>query len=186
MQNLPTFKYHPDPIKTGAFTVGDAVNCDCCGQPTTTYYTGPFYSAEEIEALCPSCISTGEAAEKFDGEFQDYASIEGISPDPSTPGALSNLAAIEEVTLRTPGYSGWQQEYWLSHCNDLCAFIGYVGWDEIKQLGLVEEIAKDLDATSTWGDIEHVEKYCRNKGDLQGYLFKCLHCNQHRLYMDCN
>ncbi|MCL2526897.1 MAG: CbrC family protein [Defluviitaleaceae bacterium] len=186
MTNLPVFKYHPNPIETGAFKTDATMTCGCCGQDTAIYYTGPFYSVEEIEALCPACIASGEAAKKFEGTFQDDLSIEGISTDPPISGTLVSGDAIEEITKRTPGYNGWQQEVWLAHCDDLCAFIGYVGWDEIKQMGLVDEIAKDLEENSEYGTIEHVEKYCRNNGDLQGYLFRCLHCNRYRLYMDCN
>jgi len=186
MQNLPQFKYHPNPLETGAFETGDAQECDCCGQTVSIYYTGPFYSIDEINALCPFCIANGSAAEKFDGTFQDYASIDGISPNPSEPNILTNDDATEEVCTRTPGYRGWQQEVWLTHCNDCCAFVGYVGWDEIQQMGLTDEIADDLAKNSEFYTIEDVQKYCRNNGDMQGYLFQCLHCKKHRLHMDCN
>ncbi|MEH6978944.1 CbrC family protein [Bacillus pseudomycoides] len=43
---------------------------------------------------------------------------------------------MKELIHRTPGYGGWQQEYWLSHCNDFCAFIGYVEWEEIAHLAI--------------------------------------------------
>jgi uncharacterized protein CbrC (UPF0167 family) len=87
----------------------------------------------KIDALCPFCIANGKAAEKFKGEFQSYTSIEGISPVPNEPNTADILKdAIEEVIERTPGYCGCQQEVWLNHCGDLCAFIGYVIWDEIK------------------------------------------------------
>ena len=187
MENLPNFKYHPNPIETGAFQIGEPQECDCCGKSTDIYYTRPFYSTEEIHALCPTCIASGKAAETFDGKFQDYASIEGISPDPDEPSTFKNTEAVEEVMKRTPGYRGWQQEIWLAHCNDLCAFVGYVGWDEIQQMGLAGEISEDLDENGSnlgIGTIEHVQQYCRNNGDLQGYLFQCLHCKKHRLYTD--
>ena len=35
---------------------------------------------------------------------------------------------LKELVERTPGYHGWQQEF---DCGD-CAFIGYVGWNDIK------------------------------------------------------
>jgi uncharacterized protein CbrC (UPF0167 family) len=186
MTDLPKFKYHPDPIKTGAFKTDKTVVCECCAKETNIYYSRPFYSIEEIEFLCPECISNGKASLKFKGEFQDYASIEGISPNPSEPPTFTNEEAIEEVTTRTPGYRGWQQEVWLTHCNDCCAFIDYVGWDELQQMNLVAEIEEDLSANSDYDTIENVEKYCRNNGDLQGYLFRCLVCGKHRLHMDCN
>lgn len=39
---LPLFKYHPKPLETGAFKQDKTVECDCCEQPTSVYYSGPF------------------------------------------------------------------------------------------------------------------------------------------------
>jgi len=183
MENLPAFKYHPNPIKTGAFQTDKTVVCECCEKETSIYYSSPFYSVAEIEFLCPECIKNGKASEQFNGEFQDYASIDGISPDPTKPSAFFNEEAIKEVCKRTPGYRGWQQEVWLTHCNDCCAFIGYVGWDEIQQMGLVTEIENNL-PTYSYYTIEDVRKYCRNNGDMQGYLFCCVVCQKHLLHVD--
>jgi uncharacterized protein CbrC (UPF0167 family) len=33
-------------------------------------------------------------------------------------------AVLEEVSQRTPGFLGWQQERWLYHCSDAAAFLG--------------------------------------------------------------
>jgi uncharacterized protein CbrC (UPF0167 family) len=182
MENFPIFKYHPNSIETKAFKTDKSVKCDCCGQKTNIYYTKPFYSVNEINALCPFCIANGKAAEKFDGEFQDYASIEGISPDPNEPNTVYIAKdAIEEVTKRTPGYSGWQQEVWLNHCGDLCAFIGYVGWNEIKNK-LSEFVNLEADCGEI--NINDLSKYLVNGGSMQGYLFQCLHCKKYRLYID--
>jgi uncharacterized protein CbrC (UPF0167 family) len=38
----------------------------------------------------------------------------------------------ETLAQRTPGFSGWQQEHWLYHCNDEAAFLGRAGSDELK------------------------------------------------------
>lgn len=36
---LPTFRYHPNPLETGAFKESaDGVVCDCCGKTTHIYY----------------------------------------------------------------------------------------------------------------------------------------------------
>ena len=105
------FKYHPDPLETGAFKNDQAVICNCCKKETDVYYTGPFYSVEDVENLCPECIKSGRASETYDGEFQD-----GESTDP-----VSDPAKLEELVCRTPGYCGWQQEYWPAHCDDYCA-----------------------------------------------------------------
>jgi len=59
---IPTFKYHPDPLKTGAFSQGEAHTCDCCGKQTDVWYEQPFHSAQDVECLCPECIASGKAA----------------------------------------------------------------------------------------------------------------------------
>ena len=57
---LPQFKYHPKPLETGAFEQDKTVECDCCEQQTSVYYSGPFYCVDEVEHLCPWCIARRE------------------------------------------------------------------------------------------------------------------------------
>ena len=124
---LPAFRYHPNPLETGAFEESaDGVVCDCCGKTTHIFYTAPFYAVEDIAYLCPECIANGEAARKYDGSFQDDFSVDDGVDDPEK---------LDELIHRTPGYSGWQQEYWRAHCGDYCAFLGYVGARELRALG---------------------------------------------------
>jgi len=176
-KELPFFKYYPDPLKTGEFETDETVTCECCGKETDVYYTGPFYSVENIEYLCPECIVNGEASKKFKGSFQDDCSI----------GEVSNEEKIDELIHRTPGYRGWQQEYWVAHCNDFCAFIGYVGAKELKEMGILEEVIKNGNSQEEcdW-DEEEIEliKTMVNGESMQGYLFRCLHCGKHFLYYD--
>lgn len=171
--SFPIFKYHPDPFKTEVFKRREeAVRCPCCGKETFVTYEGPFYSVENVEHLCPDCIASGAAAEKFDGAFQDSESVDEIdAPE-----------ALEELTCRTPGYCGWQQEYWRAHCGDFCAFEGYVGYEDLKALGVLEEVLEDPDMDG-WIR-ENLEAL--GNGSLQGYLFRCLHCGKHLLHVDCD
>lgn len=170
---LPVFKYHPDPFKTEIFRrLEEPAVCPCCEKKTSVIYEGPFYSVEDVSGLCPDCIASGAAAEKFDGEFQDSESVdEVIDPD-----------KLEELTCRTPGYCGWQQEYWRAHCGDFCAFLGYVGYEDLKKAGLVEEVLEDPNLED-WIR-ENLESL--GSGSLQGYLFRCLHCGKHLLHVDCD
>lgn len=166
---MPYFRYHPDPFATGVFVERKAV-CPCCGQETPVTYEGPFYSREEIRDLCPGCIASGAAAEKFDGTFQDSESADEVS-DP---------AKLEELTCRTPGYRGIQQEYWRAHCDDFCAYLGAVGYQELEELGLLEEALAECE--DEWCR-ENIRNMSRD-GDWQGHLFRCLHCGKHLLQMD--
>lgn len=170
---IPTFKYHPSPLATKAFEESkEGLVCDCCGEVTHIYYQTPFYSIDDVECLCPTCIANGNAATKFNGSFQDDLSIEE---------GVDDLDKIDELIHRTPGYCGWQQEYWRVHCSDFCAYLGYVGASELKALGIMEEVLDD----PIWDDEQkQMIKESVNGGHLQCYLFKCLHCGKHLVWMD--
>lgn len=186
---LPVFKYHPQPLETGVFSEDKTVTCACCQQPTNVYYTNPFYTQQDVDYLCPWCIADGAAAEKFGGSFQDETSLEGIESEFDDEGEFTGFknpwpeASVIELTERTPGYCGWQQEFWLAHCNDFCAFEGYVGWKEIAdKLDQFADLRADCDAFGI--DYEKLPEYLLDGGDCQGYLFRCLHCGKLRLWAD--
>lgn len=168
------FKYHVDPIKTKVIKTDKVVTCECCAKETPIYYDGSFYAVDEVEFLCPECISTGKASDKFKGEFQQ-------SHD-----EVSDKNKIDALCYRTPGYISWQGEHWLAHCDDFCAFVDYVGWKEIAEMGLESEIEDDLTNESHRFDIAVIKQNMKNDGDMQGYLFRCLICGKHRLYVDCS
>lgn len=166
-----SFKYHPDPLKTRAFLNDKKMTCGCCGKKTGIYYTGPFYSIENVDCLCPDCIASGAAAEKFDGEFQDEMSTDQVSDPQKT----------DELIHRTPGYCGWQQEYWLAHCDDYCAFLGYYTWTQLEETGIAKEIEETYREDICMLDLSDAKDYLLNN---EGYLFKCLHCGKHYIYFD--
>ena len=173
MSDLPHFKYNPNALELGVIKK-EPTACPICKQNREYTYAGPFYSVEEAEGICPWCIADGSATERLDGTTQDSYSCEPVE----------NPEFLEELTLRTPGYSGWQQEVWLSHCGDFCAIKQYVGWKEISHL--TEELTDDLNRIKTEYSFtqEQLEQYLVNNGSLQGYLFQCIHCAQHRLTVD--
>ena len=74
---LPTFKYHPNPVESESIEESDT-RCECCEKETGYIYTGPVYAEDELdECLCPWCIVSGKAHEKFDAEFTDIDGIGG-------------------------------------------------------------------------------------------------------------
>lgn len=108
---LPQFKYHPKPLETGAFEQDKTIECDCCEQQTSVYYSGPFYCVDEVEHLCPWCIADGSAAEKFAGSFQDDASIEGVEFEYDEEDEFAGIKntypdeMLKELVERTPRLS---------------------------------------------------------------------------------
>lgn len=170
---FPEFKYNPDPIRARVIERNKTI-CPVCGQEREYVYVGPFYSVDEIEGICPWCIHDGSAARKYDGEFQDASSCERVE----------KAEYLDELVYRTPGYFGWQQEKWLSHCGDFCAFIEYVGWNEIRDIAV--ELGDDIEEAKQRMRLsqEEFEQSLVNNGSHQGYLFKCLKCGKHRLTTD--
>ena len=172
---LPTFRYHPDPLKTTAIVPSLGV-CPVCSQARGFAYEGPFWAEEDIEGICPWCIADGRAAARFDAEFQH----------PHTLEAGASAAAIDELLHRTPGYTAWQTEVWPTHCGDFCAFVDYAGWTEIQPFlaELQPDLARFLAETQL--SMAQLSEFLFREGDMNGYLFRCLTCRTHRLHVDFN
>jgi uncharacterized protein CbrC (UPF0167 family) len=172
---LPTFRYHPDPLTTGEVEPSDSL-CESCGQIRGYRYTGPTYASEEIERLCPWCIADGSAAIRFEAWFTETYD----APDDVPP------AVVAELLTRTPGFKAWQQEYWLFHCRDAAAFLGRVGYRELRAYPEAQEMLL-REARSYGWSAEEAEYYVQHldaEGDATGYLFRCLHCGTYLAYSD--
>lgn len=170
---LPKFKYSPNTYEIDIFEKEEGT-CSVCNEKRAMKYTSSFYSVEDPEYICPWCIADGKAAEKYEGEFNDY---EGIENAESIAKEL-----LLQVSERTPSYVSWQQEVWLTHCNEPCAFIGYADTKTIETL--MEELNDDIENNGY--DPEFIKSSLTKDGSLVGYLFQCVHCNQHRLHVDCD
>ena len=126
-----------------------------------------------MENICPTCIANGEAARKYDASFIQGAEWEG-EPDKEKE---------EELFCRTPGYISWQGEYWLSCCDDYCAYLGTAGTKELKAMDIADEVFEEYAARD---EFEDVEEYLVKDGSLCGYLFHCLHCGKYHLWVDAD
>lgn len=171
---LPSFKYHPNPINTGAIETTKE-ECECCGKSRGYRATSTIHSVDEVETICPWCIADGSAAKKFDGEFSDSHPLfsDGIRKD-----------IIEEVCERTPSFISWQQERWLSHCDDACEFHGDAQKSDLEALS-GEELHKFLAAeyikAEDWPNI--LQSYHKGS-DLAIYKFTCRVCRENQFYTD--
>lgn len=174
---LPTFRYHPDPVKSGSVVESDG-ECRVCGKSRGYIYTGPVYSEDELdEQICPWCIADGSAHEKFDATFVD---AEAFGED--APGH-----AVEEIAERTPGYNAWQGEQWPCCCGDATAFLQPAGIRELRQQydweGIaITHIVQEM-GISGGAARRLLESLDRDKGPTV-YLFQCLKCNRLHLSID--
>ena len=171
---LPSFRYHPDPVATGSVKPSGAV-CECCGKARGFIYDGPTYGPREVGPLCPWCIASGAAHEASGVSFTDTDEIIDEVPDD----------AVEEVETRTPGFSGWQQERWLGHHGDACAFLGPAGYSEVEAYGS-PDLRASLSWDLGWPEDEFAEYYVGldREGQPTAYVFRCLHCGTLLGYSD--
>ncbi|WP_338087909.1 CbrC family protein [Nocardioides lijunqiniae] len=166
-RQMPVFRYHPDPLATGSVVVSDD-ECERCGHSRGFVYSGPIYSSDEIESLCPWCISDGTASEAFSADF--------TTTDEAPSGV--DAAVHDELVHRTPGFSGWQQERWLFHCGDGAEFVGRAGWAEASASpGAIDSMLRD-------GWTEDALQHLSPEGDLTAYLFRCRRCREFLAYAD--
>lgn len=179
--NYPQFKYHPNAYKLDLFEKEDGI-CSIYNQQRDLKYVCSFYSVDEPDYICPWCIANGAAAQKYDGEYNDYCGIEGVSSNPNDPSEKINSEFLDEICLKTPSYHSWQQEVWLVHCNEPCQFIAYADSETLKPIW--DEVKADIEENGY--PVELIQDHLSIDGDLTGYLFQCIHCQQHRLHIDCS
>jgi Uncharacterized protein conserved in bacteria len=173
---LPQFPYSPNCYLNDIFDKagsGDERICDCCDGRSSYYYSG-FYSHENVEWLCPECISNGKAAAKYGGSFiQDAESI------------INDESKTARLFKQTPGYITWQGEYWLTCCNDYCVFLGNTGMIELNEMGIANEVLDDYYKQGAYS-VKDVKKHLFKNGNMAGYLFHCEHCGKYRIWVDAN
>ena len=167
---LPAFRYHPDPVATGAVGAAPDAVCPCCGLSTGwAYRMQPYGAGNQPDHLCPWCIADGSAAARFGSEFvSDFAS--GEVPK----------EVVDEINLRTPGYLSWQGARWQVCCGDAAIFLGPVGWDRLQALPDAQQSIID-DGWSV-GALPNM----RADGDVCAYLFRCSHCGRHLAHADAS
>ena len=173
---LPHFTYHPDPIATGVIVQSGNV-CQCCNLSRGFIYKASTYSAlEDVEeALCPWCIASGAAAEKYEATFND---------DHGLLRAGIPRAVIDEVTLRTPGFVSWQGERWLSHCNDACEFHGDLPRERLASMDSAGKAEMRREREIDDGSWAEIVEYYQPAGQPAIYVFRCRHCPRELYYMD--
>lgn len=173
-EELPYFRYHPNPVKTGAIEERDTP-CVCCDKEKGYVYVASVYARGEYrEKICPWCIADGSAAEKLQAHFVNDLS-----------GPVPPEVRLE-INERTPGFTSWQQEEWQVHCGDACEFHGDVSKSEMKEMkpAAAEFLRSELQMNeSEWTDFV---KYYGPGGDPAVYKFVCRHCGKEVYSWDCS
>ncbi|NJM77581.1 MAG: hypothetical protein HC852_19630, partial [Acaryochloridaceae cyanobacterium RU_4_10] len=126
---------------------------------------------------CPWCIADGSASTHLGASFADDLPLRK---------ADLHESIIEEVHLRTPAYTSWQQEEWLTHCNDACEYHGDASVGDIQSASeetkLLWQQHYNLKAVD-WSSI--TESYAPGC-DPAFYKFLCRHCSAVLFGWDCS
>jgi uncharacterized protein len=174
---LPQFKYHPNPLATGMIKPSPTL-CACCKQSRGYVYVGSVYGPHDLdEKLCPWCIANGLAATKLEASFNDCYPLE----ETNLPAAV-----IEEIGQRTPGYISWQQELWLTHCNDACEYHGDATPEDVTTASEATKSAWRQEYGLTETDWDAITRNYSAGGDSAFYKFVCRHCATTLLGWDCS
>jgi len=139
----------------------------------------PHYADRPYENM-PSVTSRAWGpADPHEDRF-GYAGIGGYGDwDPVPP------EVMEEVAYRTPGFSGWQQEQWWTHCGDAGMFVGRAGREEVEEAG--EDAVAAIRASAGIEDDDEWEEYfdaLDKDASPTAYLFKCSKCGKYGGYQD--
>ena len=173
---FPRFRYHPDPLATGAFERSN-VECECCGRARGYVYTAAVYTDQEIESVCPWCIADGSVHAKFGATLND---------DHPLLSAGIPIEVAEEVTQRTPGYVSWQQDSWICCCGDACEFHGDAPRSELQGLGLEDMSALSRSSGFPVDELPSIVANYELGGSPAFYKFVCRHCRKVTYNGDCD
>lgn len=171
---LPDFKYHKDPVGSEVFEKYSG-ECPVCSKAQGWKYVGPYYCYEDVENICPWCISSGAAYKKYALSFVDEQGPEKLDDD----------AKLDELIHRTPGYFSAQGDPWPAHCNDFCKLLGKTSWVEIEPL--LSELERDVQTTLENNGLtyeEMVSELKRPHSPLWAHMFVCNKCGKHRFVAD--
>lgn len=174
MDPLPVFRYHPDPLRTGAIARSDAV-CECCGEARGYTYVPSIAGACDV--ACPWCIADGKLAADFGAQLVDDHPLlrDGIAAD-----------IVAEVTLRTPGYVCWQQDSWMTCCGDACEFHGDATQADLASLDAAGLAQLSADSGFPWDDLPDIIAEYSPGGNPAFYKFVCRRCRRARFNGDCD
>ncbi|MCP4261334.1 MAG: hypothetical protein GY774_28115 [Planctomycetes bacterium] len=166
---LPDFKYHPDPVRTHSIVAYTGA-CSCCGEERGFSCSAGIYSEHDVASICPWCVSDGSAAERFSGEFNDVHWLQGYVPE----------SVIDDVARKTPGFTAFQQPFWVGHCHDACVFMGEVTASELKGVA-GESLSTLLEDNGLDHEMWEIVKLNYDASSTTVFRFDCAHCAQ-RLY----
>ena len=84
------------------------------------------------------------------------------------------------------GFDAWQQDHWLFHCGDACAFLGRIGRNDLEALPDALDMLMHENVEFGW-TVRESQEYVDAldaDGEATAYLFRCLVCGSHLAFSD--
>ncbi|MBA3682710.1 MAG: CbrC family protein [Bacteroidetes bacterium] len=193
------FKYFKGPNADMSDLLDNKTNCSICGKIDYCFeldfaITKEFDQEEKEGKLgCYSCLREGKFEFWHDTEFgmlDEDGLTKVYNHNMNNPPAIA--AEILTEMMRTPRIVTWQQELWLTHCND---FMIYKGTWEPKDFysNSKDNDGRNLFIEMTNEDLSHLwdESLAEGQNTLTEwyptyYVFQCRHCNTLRGNWDCD
>jgi len=193
------FKYFKGPIEDMSALITKKSVCSICGKTDFCFeldftITDAFPDDDKDgKAGCYSCLKDGRFEFWHDTEY-GMLDENGLSKvynhNMANPPAI-NAGNLTEMR-RTPQIATWQQELWLTHCDDFMIYKGV--WEPLDFYSNSQDgNGKALFMSMTDEDLNHLwdDSLPKNETTLKGwyptyYVFECSHCGKLRGNWDCD
>lgn len=147
------------------------VVCECCEKTTKLYSEMGIQSEEECDILCPDCIASGRAAERFRGSFNELEA-ECESPE-----------YAQTVESKTPCLPANQDYLWKVCCGEPCIYLKRATHEDVEKLSLWEALKETYcDEIIPFSDLQ--EMLGEEEDDSLLMLFRCKRCGKIHAIID--
>lgn len=192
------FRYFSGPENEMSFLVPDVVGCSLCGKAGSCFRllsaSCPSLEANTKETSfgCFACLQKGRFEFWHDTEIGllDENGLRHEYKHNKPPPRDFTRSALLELR-RTPRFVTWQQELWLTHCNDFMAYLGtwepkdfYSNASDGDGRKLFHEMT-DKEFHHLWDRSLQPDATRLERWHAVFYAFRCLHCGKLRGNWDC-
>ena len=193
------FKYFKGPVDEMSDFIEEKSICSICGMEgrcfELDYTITNEFSEDEKEGKvgCFNCLRNGLFEFWHDTEFgmlDENGLTKVYKHNMENPPQVENEKLIE--LRRTPQFISWQQELWLTHCDDFMVYKGtwtpkdfHTNSEDGNGRKLFMEMT-DADYNNLWDDSLDDGQTNLEEWYPTYYVFKCLHCGKLRGNWDCD
>ena len=125
-----TFKYYDKPEVFTGFRDKETT-CNICEQERICFEAEGFQGTEDLESVCPDCLSSGRLNDKdvftCQGDFEELKRQLKVLNPTLAELEIENIAQQKTTELEktTPHLITWQDWMWPCADGDYCKFIGF-------------------------------------------------------------